>query len=348
MKLKHGGAAQWRAPVSSWLSMMFAFVALSLGTRAGAQTASATEVDAPEVDEGDDAGAAEESPDQAAAAAEEEPLPCTAEDVDRDGLGDTLELASGTRPLRADTDGDGIPDGVEDANRDGELDHGESDPRVPGLFPGSYPHIPEPMVFDLVRGLGARRGEVEVNTLMVLDPRRGQRSVRWAPEVEWAFADGWAVELELPMHDRTLEAMKGALQLTLPLARAHLTHGLQAIGEYLLDTGGAETTALYLFGARVGSWSLLGMAGPRARTNFAARADYEVLLNPSVYYDVEERLTLGVECNVALALDGHRRLAAIPQLHWQITKAVRVQLGGGVTLVGARVEPALVARVVLE
>jgi hypothetical protein len=90
------------------------------------------------------------------------------------------------------------------------------------------------------------------------------------------------------------------------------------------------------------------MAGPRARTELADRADYEVLVNPSVYYDVEERLTLGLECNVAIALDGSHRFSAIPQLHWQITKAVRIQVGGGVALVHDRVDPVLAARVVLE
>lgn len=30
---------------------------------------------------------------------------------------------------------------------------------------GDYPDVPEPMVFDMVRPLGARAGELEVNTL---------------------------------------------------------------------------------------------------------------------------------------------------------------------------------------
>jgi hypothetical protein len=45
-------------------------------------------------------------------------------------------------------------------------------------------HIPEPMIFDLVRGLGARRGEFEVNVLtqVPLNDTRS-RAVEWAPEI---------------------------------------------------------------------------------------------------------------------------------------------------------------------
>ncbi len=44
---------------------------------------------------------------------------------------------STTSPLAADSDGDGYPDGVEDANRNGSVDEGESDPRDAGSVPQS-------------------------------------------------------------------------------------------------------------------------------------------------------------------------------------------------------------------
>src|SRR5690606_26148017 len=124
---------------------------------------------------------------------------CEGLDSDGDGLCDATEIESGTSPLRRDTDGDSIPDGEEDLNRDGEVDEGESDPRVPGLFPGAAPHIPEPLVFDLVRALGAKKNELEANALVVTRFRRGRPTFDWAPEVEWAVADDVAIELELPM-----------------------------------------------------------------------------------------------------------------------------------------------------
>ena len=50
-------------------------------------------------------------------------------DTDGDGLNDKLERDTGTSPTLADTDADGLPDGVEDANRNGQVDPGETDPR---------------------------------------------------------------------------------------------------------------------------------------------------------------------------------------------------------------------------
>ena len=61
------------------------------------------------------------------------------------------------------------------------------------------PEIAEPMVFDLVRPLGARRGELEVNALAQRNLSGPDRNVEWAPEIEYAVADGFAVELELPL-----------------------------------------------------------------------------------------------------------------------------------------------------
>ncbi|WP_304511247.1 Ig-like domain-containing protein [Desulfopila sp. IMCC35008] len=49
-------------------------------------------------------------------------------DLDNDGLVTEIELQLGTDPLITDTDGDGLPDGAEDANRNGVVDAGETDP----------------------------------------------------------------------------------------------------------------------------------------------------------------------------------------------------------------------------
>ncbi len=51
------------------------------------------------------------------------------QDGDGDGLADAIEVAAGTNPNDADTDDDGIPDGVEDANGNGIVDPGETNPR---------------------------------------------------------------------------------------------------------------------------------------------------------------------------------------------------------------------------
>ncbi len=53
------------------------------------------------------------------------------QDSDNDGLQDSLEESGCTDPNDADTDDDGILDGVEDANHNGVLDAGETDPCDP-------------------------------------------------------------------------------------------------------------------------------------------------------------------------------------------------------------------------
>lgn len=268
-------------------------------------------------------------------------------DSDGDGLPDALERETGTGPLRADTDRDGVPDGEEDTNLDGVVDPGESDPRVPGLFPGTAPHLPEPMSFDLVRGLGAHAGELETNVLVTLRPRRGGLAqTTWAPEVEWAFADGLAVELELPMVDREVHALKAAFQWTAPSPNERFAHGVQVIGEYLLDEEATEITGLYLFGGRTGSLSTFAMVGVRG---VAAQGGHlEVVANPSVFVDVHEAVTVGLEGNAAFGIHGGRSGAALAQLHWQIARRFRVQIGGGVEVEDGKVGAAVVTRWILE
>ncbi len=51
-------------------------------------------------------------------------------DSDDDGLTNECECRLGTDPSNSDTDGDGVPDGEEDANQNCRFDPGESDPRT--------------------------------------------------------------------------------------------------------------------------------------------------------------------------------------------------------------------------
>ncbi len=62
-----------------------------------------------------------------------------------------LDPASTTQVLNPDTDGDGIPDGTEDANRNGRVDAGETDPNVSNL-PGAV-NVPLPLGATLGLGL---------------------------------------------------------------------------------------------------------------------------------------------------------------------------------------------------
>jgi len=250
-------------------------------------------------------------------------------DTDGDGLTDCLERRTGTDPLSHDTDGDGVPDGVEDANRDGQIDPGESDPRTTGLFPGRSPNIPEPLSFDLVRGLGARRGELETNVLLEF-PVGGVPE--WAPEIEWAFADGAAIEFELPIRGAEIEAVKFAAQLTLPRRRGGhpgFIHGLQTIFEAPLAGPTSEFTTLYLYGYRFSrQLSVLGMAG--VRTQLDLDDPLAGLHNLSLFVEADERVAVGIETNLAVSRE-QTSVLILPQLHLQISRRLSLQVGAGVS-----------------
>jgi hypothetical protein len=263
-------------------------------------------------------------------------------DTDRDGIPDRIEdrnrdgrINPGeTDPRRRDSDRDGVPDGVEDRDHDGRVDPGESDPRVPGLFPGTGPHIPEPLAFDMVRGLGARAGEVEVNTLLLPRWTRGALALDWAPEIEWAPRDNLALEIELPMHGGQLHALKTAIQGTLARRSRRSIAGWQVLAELIPGDSTLKTTALHLAGRRLSRrWSLLVMSGVRMDwTLRPAGLALALLLNPSVFADLSERVTLGFEHNLAVGLGGPATATALPQFHFQLARRLRLQCGLGAQL----------------
>lgn len=211
------------------------------------------------------------------------------------------------------------------------------------------PRIPEPMVFDLVRSLGARRGELEVNTLALFplrrlrgpasgDPAAFERraGTAWAPEIEYALFDDFAVEFELPCEDSQVEAYKAAAQYTFgtSLNNAYV-HGCQMIFEQVLDPGVSELTLLYLAGIQFDErWSALAMAGFRT---FMGRNEPDEnaagLFNLSIFYHLCQEVTVGIETNRATFVDGAGSLLVMPQLHWEVTDHVMMQLGCGAEFV---------------
>lgn len=111
---------------------------------------------------------------------------------------------------------------------------GQQAPHDPdeGSLSSIRPRIPEPLVFDLIRPLGAEKGELEVNSLFRIAPSDQPRRLQWAPEVEYAFAEGYGIEFELPLENAGVASYKGAIQGTLPGPwKRRFIHGWQAIGE---------------------------------------------------------------------------------------------------------------------
>jgi hypothetical protein len=196
------------------------------------------------------------------------------------------------------------------------------------------PHIPEPLLFDLVRPLGAKRGEIEVNLLTQHNLRTGRNEL--APEIEYAFADGLAIELELPFNGNRLEEYKMAVQGTLgPLRNGSMVHGWQVIGRHERHDGSRSADLLYLNGMEIGArWSTLNMVGIR-RSEFSSQGRNLILLNNSIFVDRSQRVTVGLELNSEIDQSLHWRVRAIPQLHIDLDGSSTLQLGLG----RSRLEP---------
>jgi len=293
-------------------------------------------------------------------------------DSDRDGIPDGVEDSNRdgrrtqgeTSARNADSDGDGIPDGLEDQNQNGRVDAGETDPRrrcsgAPGGVCGNRedvdgiargPRIPEPMVVDLVRGLGARRGEFEINALAVSRRTAQGWQLAWAPEVEWAIRDGLAFEVELPFVNNRLEAVKVAAQYTLgTFGRGRGIHGVQTIFEWGLADDALRSTLFHVVGWRLSPrWSTQLMTGVGAVVDPRTQETrLQVRAHPTVFCEVLPRLMTALEMAFQWD-DGQRSMDVIPQVRWRPSDHWTVQLGGGLGLGARRVAPLFGARVAVE
>ncbi len=241
----------------------------------------------------------------------------------------------------------------------GAEDHGAED---------NTPSIPEPMVFDLVRGLGAHQGELEVNVLgefplstdggpapAGFDPfglapnSEDQDGIEWAPEIEYAVCDGFAVEFELPYENSTLEAYKFAAQLTFGTAlQDRFIDGMQVIVEPDTSREMWELTFLYLAGMQFDeTWSVLGMIGARPGIEEGAGLDHtDGIFNLTLFADVDPCTTLAVESNLTFGESERTSLLLIPQVNREITDHFEIQAGVGVGFSDEGTEPIAAARVI--
>ena len=196
--------------------------------------------------------------------------------------------------------------------------------------PSSYPSIPEPMIFDMMRPLGAKQGELEANVLALTASPFRPRTAEWAPEVEYAFADGKAIEFELPFDGSRLAALKLGLQAAFGASGdGRSAHGAQYLGIYDRRTHRYSNTLLYMAGHRFSErWSAMTMIGldDIALTRRAGRN--ALLLNQATFYDLRPGTVLGAELNVAAGSQRHVRFS--PQLHQRLTHHLNVQIAAGV------------------
>jgi len=226
--------------------------------------------------------------------------------------------------------------------------------------------VPEPLLFDLVRPLGARKGELEVNTLAIFpwnasntnpeDDPFGSGSttfdkggIEWAPEIEFAIADNFAIEFELPFESSTLEEYKLGLQWTIGTALDNrYIHGFQMLIQPTSAWENWNSTLLYLAGMRFDeTWSALLMVGGRMDFEGPDNSEtFERLLNASIFADLSDPARVGLETIYAAKLDGTAEFILVPQGHYQFAENFQVQSGFGLGVFSEGSEQSFILRVI--
>jgi len=231
---------------------------------------------------------------------------------------------------------------------------------------GHAVRVPEPLLFDLVRPLGAKRGELEFNTLALFPwsatntkkdedqfgsgpTTRDRGGIEWAPEVEYAVADNFAIEFEFPFEDNVLEEYKLGLQWTLGTAfDNHYIHGFQMLIEPTYSWEEWSTTLLYLGGIRFDdTWSALFMFGGRMNLEGPNNSEsFERLFNASLFADLNYFTSVGLETNHAAKSDGTSEFILVPQIHLELAKHWQIQTGLGFGVASEGSEQSAILRVI--
>lgn len=186
--------------------------------------------------------------------------------------------------------------------------------------------IPEPLLFDEVRPLGAKKGELEVNILGTDLKRDLPFFGELAPEIEYAIADGYAIEGELPIEQEKVAAYKMAFQGTFhssPFRQS--VHGWQFIALYNRIYHRTALTGLYLLAARIhGNYSTLVMIGGEAGgINGSA-----IIINPTLFYNLNDNISLAIENNIYIGKLQQSYLL-LPQIDYNLSSFCTIQLGAG-------------------
>lgn len=212
-----------------------------------------------------------------------------------------------------------------------------------------FPDIPEPMVFDMIRPLGAKRGELEVNALATTPLSGQRRAVEWAPEIEYAVADGFALEFELPFENARLTELKLGVQKTFgTMDNGRIAHGVQYLGIYDRHDDSASHAVLYMLGRRhsekLSTMSMVGVGDVRVGQPESTAG---LLVNHSTFYHLADHRIAGLELNYKSGRDGG--VLAMPQYHGALARKVAFQAGAGLDKQrGARARPVAGLRVIRE
>ncbi|SFU64779.1 hypothetical protein SAMN05216417_11228 [Nitrosospira multiformis] len=206
---------------------------------------------------------------------------------------------------------------------------------------------PEPMVFDLVDPLDAKKGELEINALLNFSPQAEQ--LRWSPEIEYSYMDGHSIELELPIENDFLQQYKVSLQGSFgKLAQGRMLHGWQAIGRRKNDEKVFAAEILYLNDYKFSdTWSMMNMFGVR-HTALGKSGDFVGVLNNTLFYSYSKHLALGIELNSEIE-ERRWRYRLTPQVQYVFNKHSIIQVGGGPSQLNSeRTEWLLTSRVIYD
>jgi hypothetical protein len=180
----------------------------------------------------------------------------------------------------------------------------------------------------MVRGLGAEQGEIEINTL-VLVPTNPAAAI-WAPEIEAAVVDNFALELEVGLENTDLEILKFAFQGTVGMRDdGNVAHGIQGLLEYVIEEKAFISTALYILGGRLApavTW--VSLIGPALESQIDGKTYGGVFVNFSFGWAPHPRVVVATEQNFEW-FPNFYLIRWMPQVHWQIHAHFQWQAGFG-------------------
>lgn len=202
--------------------------------------------------------------------------------------------------------------------------------------------VPEPMLFDLVRSLSARKGERELGVGV---HQRGEE-VEIGPEFEYVFADGQALELELLSPQQEHRAFKGVYQGMAGRAfGGRVLHGPHLTGGYTPSRQLLESSAVYVGCMRLDpTWSVIAMGGVEAERR-GEENRFGPIANASLFADLHHSLILGLEGTWSQPGATVNRFEVLPQLRWDLDETLHLQAGYGATLEGGQARPLAALRV---
>lgn len=239
----------------------------------------------------------------------------------------------------------------------------------------------EPLFIDLIRDLGARRGEKEWNVGAALVDRSRFDSYEFLVEYEWAIRDRWGLEVELPVTIFTppremgggdqpvfgdkpsnrVESLKLATQYTFLVSGKHQASlAVGGIVEFeFVDLDriqrdevfkGMLYNPFFIAAKRLGEqWHSLIYTGPRITQHFSdGQWDLGYEVNTNVHYMLpNSRNFIGLEVN-KLVEDGHFSMVLRPQMRLEISKSLMIGIVPGIPISRANERLSAFMRLIYE